>query len=98
VAEELGDDQEVGPAAHEGGGEGVPEDMRGGVVVEAGVCGDAGDDGVGASDAEAPALLVEEYRRALGGAGPVGAFGSQPARVVRSWGWIGTSRTRPPLP
>ena len=75
VAEELGDDDEVGPASHEGGGEGVPEDMRGGVVVEAGAGGDAGDDGVGPSDAEAPALLVEEDRRALGGAGPVGAFG-----------------------
>lgn len=74
VAEELGDDDEIGAAAHEGGGEGVPQDMRGGVVVEARVCRDAGDDGVGSSDAEAPAALVEEERRAVVGTGPVGAL------------------------
>ena len=34
-AEEFGDDDEIGSAAHEGGGEGVPEDMGSGVVVEA---------------------------------------------------------------
>jgi hypothetical protein len=51
VAEELGNDHEVGPAAHERRREGVPEDVDGRVVVEAGGRGDAGDDVVGAADA-----------------------------------------------
>jgi hypothetical protein len=50
VAEELGDDDEVGPAAHERGRERVPEDVAGRVVVEAGSRGDACDDGVSAAD------------------------------------------------
>jgi len=58
--EELGDDDEVGPAAHEVVAKEVPEDVGGGVVVEASAGGDASDDGVGSSDTEAPAALVEQ--------------------------------------
>ena len=75
MAEELGDDDEVGAAAHERGRERVPEDVDGRVVVEAGGRGDAGDDVVGAADAEALAALVEEQGGGVGGSGPVGAFG-----------------------
>jgi hypothetical protein len=60
VAEEFGDDDEVGAAAHERGREGVPQDVDRRVVLEAGGGGDRGDDVVGASDAEALAALVEE--------------------------------------
>src|SRR5450631_3541974 len=60
VAEELGDDGEVCAAADERGRERVPEDVNGRVVVEAGGGGDAGDDVVGAADAEALPALVEE--------------------------------------
>jgi hypothetical protein len=62
VAEELGDDDEVGAAAHEGGRKGVPQDVHGRVVVEAGGGGDRGDDVVGAPGAEALAALVKERR------------------------------------
>ena len=82
VAEELGDDHEVGAAAHERGRERVPEDVDGRVVVEAGGRGDAGDDVVRAADAESLAALVEEQRGAVVGAGPVGALG-EPARRSR---------------
>ena len=75
VAEELGDDHEVCAAAHERGRERVPEDVDGRVVVEAGGRGDAGDDVVGAPDAEALPALVEEQGGSVGGVGPVGAFG-----------------------
>ena len=74
MAEEFGDDDEVGPAADEGGGERVAEDVGGDLVVEAGVFGDAGDDVVGTFDAEPLAALVEEERRGLSGAGPAGPF------------------------
>ena len=74
MSEELGDDDEVSSAPHQGGGEGVAEHVGGDVVVEAGGGGDAGDDVVGGSDAEAGATLVEEQGRAVFGAGPVGAF------------------------
>src|SRR5712692_5442203 len=63
VPEKLGDDDEVGAAAHEGRCEGVPEDVGGGVVVEAGRRRDARDDVVGTPDAEAPATLVKEQCR-----------------------------------
>ena len=53
MAEELGDDHEVGTAAHERRRERMPEDVDGRVFVQAGGGGDAGDDGVGAADAEA---------------------------------------------
>ena len=67
MAEELGDDDEVGAAAHEGGREGVPQDVDGRVVVEAGGRGDRGDDVVGAPDAETlPALVEVCPRRATG--------------------------------
>jgi hypothetical protein len=60
VAEELGDDDEVGAAAHERGRERVPEGVDRRVVVEAGGGGDAGDDVVRAADAEPLSALVEE--------------------------------------
>jgi hypothetical protein len=69
VAEELGDDHEVCAAAHEGGREGVSEDVGGRAVVEAGGRGDRGDDVVGAPDAETLAALVEEESRSLAGPG-----------------------------
>jgi hypothetical protein len=75
VAEQLGDNDEVGAAAHERGRERVPEDVHGRVVVEARGGGDAGDDVVRAADAEALPALVEEQSGAVVGAGPVGAFG-----------------------
>ena len=78
MAEELGDDDEVGAAAHERGREGVPQDVGGRVVVEAGGRGDRGDDVVGAPDAEALAALVEEQGGTVVGAGPVGAL-AEPA-------------------
>jgi len=37
VSEEFGDDDEVGPAAHEARGERVTQDVGGGVVVSAAV-------------------------------------------------------------
>ena len=59
MAEEFGDDDEVGASAYEGRREGVAQDVDGCVVVEAGGRGDRGDDVVGAADAEALAALVE---------------------------------------
>jgi hypothetical protein len=79
VAEELGDDDEVGAAAYERRRERVAQDVDGRVVVEAGGRGDGGDDVVRAADAEALAALVEKQRRAVFGAGPVVAF-IKPAR------------------
>jgi hypothetical protein len=87
VAEELGDDHEVGPATYQGGRERVPQDVNGRVVVEAGGCGDAGDDGVSAADAEPLAALVEEQGGSVGGSGPVGAFG-EPAGERRVELWV----------
>ncbi len=75
MAEQLGDDHEVGAAAHERGRERVPEAVDGCVVVEAGGRGDAGDDVVRAADAEPLPALVEEQGGTVGGAGPVGALG-----------------------
>ena len=75
MAEQLGDDHEVGPSAHERRRERVPEGVDGRVVVEAGARGDAGDDVVRAADAEPLSALVEEQGGGVGGAGPVGAFG-----------------------
>jgi hypothetical protein len=74
VAEEFGDDDEVGAAAYERRRERVPQDVDGGVVVKAGGRGDGGDDVVRAADAEALAALVEKQRGAVVGAGPVVAF------------------------
>lgn len=74
MPEELGDGDEVGSAAHQGGGEGVAQDVGGDVVVQGGAGGDPGDDVVGGSDTEPATALVEEQGGAVGGAGPVGAF------------------------
>jgi hypothetical protein len=100
VAEELGDDDEVGAAAHEGGREGMPQDVDGRVVVEAGGRGDRGDDVVGAPDAETLPALVEERNRAGLSLAPGQSARSlsQPVSAVCSCGWIGTCRTRSPLP
>lgn len=74
VPEELGDDDEVGAAAHEPCGEGVAQDVGGDLVVlEAGGGRDRGDDVVRALDREAAAALVEKQGRGVG-SGPVGAF------------------------
>lgn len=61
MAEKIGDDDEVGAAAHEGGGEGVPQDVGGGGLVEAGVAGDAGDDPGGGADGEAFAVRSRRF-------------------------------------
>jgi hypothetical protein len=74
VAEELGDDDEVGAAAHERRRECVAQDVDCRRVVDAGGRGDGGDDVVGAADAEALAALVEKQRRVVVRAGPVVAF------------------------
>jgi hypothetical protein len=74
-AEQLGDDDKVGRAPHEGGSERVPKDMGSGVVVEPGVGGDTGGDAVGAPDAQALTALVEEHCWAVLRAGPVRALG-----------------------
>jgi hypothetical protein len=87
VAEELGDDDEVGTAAYERRRERVPEGVHGRVVVERGDRGDAGDDVVRAADAEPLAALVEEQRRAVVGAGPVAALG-EPARERGMELWV----------
>jgi hypothetical protein len=98
MAEEFGDDDEIGSAAHEGGGERVPEDMGSGVVVEPGTSGDPGDDVVGALDAQASTALVEEHRRAVGRPGPVGALVGPALERLAQLGWTGTWRTPWPLP
>ncbi len=59
MAEELGDDDEVGAAAHERRRERVPNDTDSRALVEPSGRRDAGDDVVGAADAEALATLVE---------------------------------------
>ncbi len=53
VSEELGDDHEVGAAAHERARERVPQDVDGRAVLETGARGNCGDDVVRAADAEA---------------------------------------------
>jgi hypothetical protein len=79
VAEEFGDDDEVGAAAYERRRERVSQDVDGCVVVEAGGRGDGGDDVVRAADAETLAALVEKQRGSVFGAGPVVAL-VKPAR------------------
>jgi len=74
VAEEFGDDDEVGAATDERRRERVPKDMDRRALVEARGSGDADDDVVGTADAQAPAALVEKQRRAGLGAGPVSAL------------------------
>jgi hypothetical protein len=74
VTEQLGDDHEVGAAAHERRRERVPRGVHGRVVVEAGGRGDAGDDVVRAAGAEALTASVEEQRGAVFGVGPIGAL------------------------
>jgi hypothetical protein len=49
VAEEVGDQDEVSPATDEGGGEGVPADVCGDVLVQAGGLGDGVEDLAGAA-------------------------------------------------
>jgi hypothetical protein len=62
VAEQLGDDDEVGAAPHQHGGEAVAQDVGGDVVVEPGPSGDAGDDVVGSLDGQAvSALSVDNW-------------------------------------
>jgi hypothetical protein len=86
VAEELGDDDEVGSATYEPCGECMAQDVGGRIVVEAGGRGDGGDDVVGSLDREPAAALIQEQRRVVG-AGPAGAFvepGGQRAAARRS--------------
>jgi hypothetical protein len=78
VAEQLGDDDEVGAAADEARRERVAQDVGGDVLIEPSRVGDGGDDVVRALDGQPAAALVEKQGGAVG-AGPVGAFG-QPAR------------------
>lgn len=59
VAEQLSDDDEVGAAADEGGGEGVSKDVGGGLVVQAGIVGDLAEDAAGSAGGEAAAAIVE---------------------------------------
>jgi len=70
VAKELGDDDEVGPAADER----VPQDVGGRVVVEARGSGQARDHVVGAFGAQALLALVENEGRSDLSTGPSGAF------------------------
>ncbi len=79
VAKQLGDDDEVGAAAHEPGRERVAQNVgRDIVVLEAGGGSDRGDDVVRALDRQPAAALVEKQGRSVC-AGPVGAF-VKPAR------------------
>lgn len=87
VAEQVGDQHQVGAAAHQGGGEGVPKDVGGGVVVEPRRLGDAGDDVAGAPDRQPPAAVVEEQRRIGRGPGLVGTL-LQPQREVSAELWV----------
>ena len=59
MAEQLSDDDEVGAAADEGGGEGVSKDVGGGLVVQAGIVGDLAEDAAGSAGGEAAAAIVE---------------------------------------
>src|SRR5664279_385068 len=71
VAEQLSDDDEVGAAADEGGGDGswatdpqfglrgVSKDVGGGLVVQAGIVGDLAEDAAGSAGGEAAAAIVE---------------------------------------
>jgi hypothetical protein len=74
VAEDLGDQDQVGLAADQGGGERVAQDVRGGGVVEAGRLGDRGDDAAGGACGQPSALGVEEQGSVVAGVGPVGAL------------------------
>jgi hypothetical protein len=74
VAEHLGDGDQVGAAADEGGREGVPPGVCGGGIVETGGLGDGAEDVAGAAGAQPAATAVEQQRGAGVGAGPVRAF------------------------
>ena len=75
MAEEVGDEHEVGAAADEGGGEGVATGVRGGRLVQSGGLGDGVEHVAGAAHAQAGAAAVEQQGGAAGGAGPAGPFG-----------------------
>ncbi|HEX4102634.1 MAG TPA: hypothetical protein VHY21_19175 [Pseudonocardiaceae bacterium] len=74
MAEQLGDDDQVGVAADECGGQGVAENVCGGLVAECGVVGDGVDDAAGGPGGQPSAFGVEEQRRVGLGVGPVGAL------------------------
>jgi len=74
VPEELGDDHAVGPAADERRREGVPKDVGGRIVVEAGAAARPVITSWAAPRAQALPPLVEKQRRGLG-AGPAGPAG-----------------------
>jgi hypothetical protein len=75
VAEHVGDGDQVGAAADKGGGEGVPSDVSGDVLLlQVGVGGDGSDDAAGAANRQPAAAAVEQQRGAGVGAGPVGPF------------------------
>src|SRR5260370_26203264 len=74
VAEHIGDGDQVGAAADEGGGEGVAADVGGDVFfVEVGVGGDGSDDVAGAADRQPPPAAGEQPRRAGARAAPARA-------------------------
>jgi hypothetical protein len=75
VAKHVGHDDEVGAAADEGGGEGVPADVCGnGLDIKAALSGEAADDAASTADRQSVAAAVEQQRRRVVGARPSGAF------------------------
>ena len=60
MAHEFGDQNQVGSSANQSCGEGVPQDMSGGLLVQAAVIGDGGDDAAVGADRQAAAFGVEK--------------------------------------
>jgi hypothetical protein len=69
MAEHVGDGDQAGAAADEGGGEGVAADVGGDVLfVEIGTGGDGSDDVAGAADRQPLPAAVEQERGLMTGA------------------------------
>jgi len=103
VPEEVGDQDRVGPAAEELGGEGVSQGVGseaapgGGVRAESDVVAEVGDDGARGPVGEPAAAAVEQQRRRVLRVRPLGRWSSQLVRAVRSSGRVsGSSRSLPP--
>jgi hypothetical protein len=72
VAKQLGDDDQVGVATNESCGQGMAENMSGGLVAKCGVASDGVDDAAGGPGGQSAALGVEKQRRVVAGMGPIG--------------------------
>nr|WP_237102539.1 hypothetical protein [Nonomuraea sp. MG754425] len=68
MAKDLGDQDQVGLAADQRGGERVAQDVRRGGIVQPGGLGDLGDDAACSAGGQPSALGVEENRARLSSA------------------------------